>query len=293
MRSLNERRPVLAAVAFLAFLCCVTASADPVTDMQAENVVMGWRVIEPAPLGASLGDITISVDTYFDDQGAPLYYVVYLAPEGFVIVPADDWIEPIIAFAPSGYYDPSPDNPLGALVTNDMKSRMAEVRREQSAMQAQGVQSAPVGKSASERGKWARFSGETSLEGSTETSLPTVSDPRVDPLVLSKWDQLGDRGCDDTTYNYYTPSNYPSGCVATAMSQLMRYHQFPTAGPGTLSYTISICGASEPRTLLGGDGSGGDYDWANMPLDPNCPNDTQRQAIGALCHDAGVAVNMD
>jgi len=52
--------------------------------------------------------------------------VVYLDPEGFVIVAADDLIEPIIGFAPRGQFDPSTKNPLGALVSNDLLTGMRE-----------------------------------------------------------------------------------------------------------------------------------------------------------------------
>ena len=45
--------------------------------------------------------------------------MVYLAPSGFVVVPADDRADPVIAFAPAGRYDPSPKNPLGAMVSRD------------------------------------------------------------------------------------------------------------------------------------------------------------------------------
>ena len=54
--------------------------------------------------------------------------MVNLQPGGFVIVSADDRIEPIIAFADDGIFDPSVDNPLGALVTGDINQRMAMVR---------------------------------------------------------------------------------------------------------------------------------------------------------------------
>jgi len=51
--------------------------------------------------------------TFKDDKGELLYHVVYLAPSGFVIVPADDLVEPIIAFVSRGRFDPSVKNPLG------------------------------------------------------------------------------------------------------------------------------------------------------------------------------------
>ena len=76
--------------------------------------------------------------------------------------------------------------------------------------------------------------------------LTSVSDVRIAPLTQTTWDQqtaaaAGTAAC----YNYYTPpygagntTNYPAGCVATAMAQLMRYYQFPTTGVGTASFTI-------------------------------------------------------
>ena len=69
------------------------------------------------------------VETFTDNYGEPVYYIVYLEPSGFVIVSADDLVEPIIGFADDGTYEPSPENPLGALVTNDLNGRMAAVHR--------------------------------------------------------------------------------------------------------------------------------------------------------------------
>ena len=47
-------------------------------------------------------------------------------PSGFVIVSADDLAEPVVAFVSGdGLYDPSPDNPLGALISRDLPGRIA------------------------------------------------------------------------------------------------------------------------------------------------------------------------
>jgi hypothetical protein len=122
--------------------------------------------------------------------------------------------------------------------------------------------------------------------------LASVSDVRVPPLVQSRWSQ-GDAG-NGYCYNYYTPYKYDSGCVATAMAQVMRYFQYPTAGPGTPKFGITVDGVPSTRRLRGGDGSGGAYNWANMVLAPGDSITTaQRQAIGALCFDAGVSVSTD
>jgi hypothetical protein len=125
-----------------------------------------------------------------------------------------------------------------------------------------------------------------------ELGLPNISDVRVAPLVQSRWNQAEVAG--GYCYNYYTPKNYVCGCVATAMSQLMRYYRHPTAGVGTASFRIWVDGADRYENLRGGDGAGGPYVWDSMPYVPDASiTEAQRQAIGALTHDTGVSVNMD
>jgi hypothetical protein len=43
----------------------------------------------------------------------------------------------------------------------------------------------------------------------------------------------------------------------------------------------------------GGDGRGGPYDWASMTATPDCGSTIQRQAIGAICYDAGISVGRE
>ena len=50
------------------------------------------------------------------------------------------------------------------------------------------------------------------------TGLQTIDDVRVDALVSTHWGQRSDTGYSNTgspCFNYYTPNNYPCGCVAT------------------------------------------------------------------------------
>jgi hypothetical protein len=130
-------------------------------------------------------------------------------------------------------------------------------------------------------------SGELKLLG-----LTTISDVRVEPLIQTKWSQTS--ACGQPCYNYYTPSGYPCGCVATALAQLLYYYRLPVEGIGRHEFDIER--ESFPRSAYtrGGNGDGGPYRWDDMVLDPNCSTtSSQREAIGALCFDAGVTVNMD
>jgi len=253
------KKTILIGFAILLTLAAL-AAATPATTHQAQKAVKGWLIKTKArPLGAPLGQTITKVDSFTDGEGEVIYHIVYLQPSGFVIVPADDLIEPIIGFASAGHYDPSLDNPLGALVTQDLKARAAVARE----VGKRGKLHEP--KSLSEnKNKWRslEYTGEQ-LDDSVEMQAASVSDVRVAPLVQSRWDQT--TVCDSNCYNLYTPNNYPCGCVATAMAQLMRYYQHPV----------------------------GTYSWTDMVLIPDCSTTLiQRQAVGTLCHDAGVAVNM-
>jgi hypothetical protein len=78
------------------------------------------------------------------------------------------------------------------------------------------------------------------------------------------------------------------------MAQYMRFWQYPETGVGTGCFTVTIDGASATKCLRGGDGSGGAYNWDQMPYSTRrSTTDAQRRAIGALVYDAGVAVGMN
>jgi hypothetical protein len=266
-------------------------TAAPVTAKQAAAVAAGWLTQDRVPLGEHLGTSVQRVETFNDKSGSPLYYVVYLDPSGLVIVAGDDLVEPIIGFAPAGRFDPSPANPLGALVSSDLSARVAHARQMSAA--------SPDKPAADARAKWGQLGG---LDGApVPKGIASVSDVRIAPFVRSMWDQgtagnLGNTAC----YNYYTPpygdgnkDNYWAGCVATAMAQIMRYYPFPTAAVGSAGFTISADGSPLTYYLHGGDLYGGPYDWSSMPLVATDSTPVaQRQAIGALVADAGATVGM-
>jgi hypothetical protein len=168
--------------------------------------------------------------------------------------------------------------------------------------------------------KWQQL--ENLADGPVAMGLPSVSDVRVAPLVKSKWAQTTccapvPDPCALACYNYYTPlsdpcdpcdyliisspnspypygdpCNYPCGCVATAMAQLMRYHQYPSAAIGKHRFNIWVNNFWEPAWTRGGNGNGSAYNWGGMVLEPNCSTiEVKRQVIGALCYDASVSVN--
>jgi len=209
-----------------------------VTADQAKTAATGWLSDGRLPLEKAAGLQLKRVETFKDSEGGPLYHVIYLDPQGFVIMAADDLIEPIIGFAPNGEFDPSCENPLGALVSRDLPDRMAKVK-DPDTDRSQGALLAA-------RNKW------TSLANGpvVDNGLDSITTVRIPPLTQTRWDQSTAAGY--ACYNYYTPPNasgstmnYVCGCTATAMAQLMRFWNYPTNGVGTASYTITVNGITK------------------------------------------------
>ncbi len=80
-----------------------------------------------------------------------------------------------------------------------------------------------------------------------------------------------------------------TGCVATAMAQIMRYYQHPVQGVGTKNYTPPRIGY-ELYVNFGAT----TYDWTNMlPKYNASATEEQKVAVATLMYHAGVAVKMD
>ena len=80
-----------------------------------------------------------------------------------------------------------------------------------------------------------------------------------------------------------------TGCVATAMSQIMYAHKYPTKGAGSHSYT------TETKKLnVSANFGNTTYDWENMiPSYKGSYTTTQADAVATLMFHAGVAADMD
>ncbi|MEI7939736.1 MAG: C10 family peptidase, partial [Verrucomicrobiota bacterium] len=285
----NRFAPALGLALLALLLLATDGRGAPTTAAQVKDVVTGWLRSDAVPLHTTMGPQVKKVDTFRDSTGMPLYYIAYTDPSGFVIVSADDLIEPIIGFAPAGQFDPSTNNPLGALVSSDLPGRLALVKAA-ARTKTQSLFSAA-------KDKWAQLQTLGQKPPGTASGLASVSDPRVAPLTQTVWSQTTSTS-GNACYNYYVPpgpdgnaANYPCGCVATAMAQLMRFWQYPVNGVGTASYTVYVYGVAQSRSLRGGNGAGGAYVWSDMASSPS--SSAHFQAIGALCADAGVTVNMD
>lgn len=96
-------------------------------------------------------------------------------------------------------------------------------------------------------------------------------------LKTAEWDQ-------NVPFNKYTPSNYVTGCVATAGAIVMEHHGYPAKGTGSHSYTWNgkTLTANFEHT----------YDWTSMPAKYDGTNDAAFDGVARLMADLGVAVEM-
>ncbi len=269
------------------------AAAAPVPLAEVADAARGWMALmNGEPLEEKIQGELAGIETATDSSGQTLFYVFLLSGNGILVMAPDDEIEPVIAFSSDAgeWSDPDPCNHFRLLLEADMRGRLRSVRLGE------------VKSEGSQRAKWLLLRAAARDAEEIKVGLSSVWDLRVEPLVQSRWNQKNVivNGVAKAVYNFYTPkynpgnpNNYYCGCIPTALAQLMRYHQHPTTAVGTRSFPIWVDGIGTTRALRGGDGAGGPYKWWAMPLNPDALGsnltDVQRKAIGALCHDVGVA----
>lgn len=207
------------------------------------------------------------------DQSNNIYYIINFPFGGWVIISADDVAHPIIAYAYKGSYSSSDTRPV------QFDQWMENVKTQIKGAITDGA--APLAKTNSE---WSR------LEVNTEQFSPPMLDyATVGPLLGNlEWDQ-------GTYYNQLCPADAGgvgghvwAGCVATAMSQVMKYHDHPTTGKGSYSYTHATYG------LQSANFGATTYNWPSMPDElTGTSTSTEKTAVATLIYHAGVSVDMD
>jgi len=263
------------------------ASAEEVSADSAGVAAQRW-LEDDAALGCNLGVEVDTVRTCSPQEDAS-FHVVKLKGGGFVVMSSDTTREPVVAFSSGGDLVESDANPMWVLLKKDLALRVGE---EAATNRKSGLLKASAGGSSSASGneaKWNRLLGKSSGLFRASQGVSSISDVRVDPLVQSKWGQedVGDGHC----YNYYTPSNYVCGCVATAGAQIMRYFEWPRSDVSVAQFTNTHCVVDGvTRTLTT---QGGCYEWSQMPLEPDDTiTEAQRMEIGKLTSDIGICVGM-
>ncbi len=202
----------------------------------------------------------------YDNQD--VYYVFNINDKGFVIISADDICYPVIGFSFESSYSPSDQAEGFVYWMNERKKEIAYNINNNVPADTKTI------------AMWQH------LNNKEFDQLPNIPEAILDvsPLTTSLWDQ-------GFPYNEYVPTDstcqgfayhVTTGCVATAMSQIMYYWRWPNTGVGYHCDSFHnygfLCAYFDSTT----------YDWNGMVDKPN----SECVPIAILMSHTGISVNM-
>ncbi len=192
------------------------------------------------------------------ENGDVLYYV-FNQGNGFTIVAGDDCANKVLGYSDEGNFDINNINP-------ELKWWLSQYAQEIS--------------TAINNNAPALAETQTANFGNDRTPVKT--------LVTARWNQ-------GAPYNNLCPKynetqRCVTGCVATAMAQVMYYHKWPEQGAGSHSYTATINGSSQSLSMDFGNTT---FDWANMTDTYNSSSTSaENRAVATLMSACGISIDM-
>lgn len=127
-------------------------------------------------------------------------------------------------------------------------------------------------------------------ENYASTTDTMLYEDKVNPLIKTKWNQ-------NAPFNNLCPilddkSNHAvTGCVATALAQILNFYQYPNSGNGKKSNIYTLANGKKDSLVI--DFSKSNYDFGNMLNSySNGYNQIQANAVAKLMLDCGVATGM-
>lgn len=246
-----DMKQIFTTVALL--LSATMAWAAPLTPQQALQRAIGQE--GPAKVRGVNATKTYHL-VYEKKTAADASCYVFNAANGggYLVVSANDITMPVLGYSDSGTFDVNN-------IPENMRWWLDQYDREINHAVAEGV------------------------KGGTRTAT-TRAMAAISPMIKTKWNQ-------GEPYNNQCPvvegKKCVTGCVATAMAQVMNYHKYPEYGKGTVTITLDNT-TSETSLYL----NNTKIDWANM-LDTYTAgsyNQTQADAVAFLMKACGYSVNM-
>ncbi len=248
---------------FVLLLVSLNISADPITRSQAQQKaeqmmqkLSGSRKLAPVKSARKLAPRRAKATGVADDT--ELYYVFNRGDsEGYVIVAGDDQFDSFLGYTDEGEFDYQTIPPAMQEWLDDYADYIESIQQTPSA----GPKKLPV-------------------------------HPVIEPMVTTKWNQ-GD------PYNLHCPNYFHqglsvTGCVATAMAQILYYQRDKSVTEiqeDIPSYTLS---SDQYGTMtVEGIPAGSTIDWYNMTDTYNSSSTAkQKNAVADLMLYCGVAVKM-
>ncbi len=215
----------------------------------------------PSEKSQSIG---VTDEFTISENGKAVYYIFNTDNNGFVIIAADDIVQPVLGYSFENNYSVSNQPPQ---FISWMKTY---------ALQIADAVTMNLIPSNETKGEWAKYNKPSSVF-SAEKDIMDVAE-----LLTTTWDQ-------GSYYNGLCPVDAagPSGrvyagCVATSMAQVMNYYKYPSAGSGSHSYYSSYGSLSANFAST-------TYDWSAMANQLHSSN----TAVATLLYHCGVSVDMN
>lgn len=223
----------------------------------------GKQISQNAALSAArkysrTGQVAPAKNLRSDKTNNAPYYAFNLE-QGYVIVSGDDEMTELVGYAENGFFDAENVPPQMQLWLDGYAEYVAAVQ-----------------------------SGKAKARKILLSDSPSVV---VEPLVTTKWNQ-------DAPFNNFAPEytddnnntqRCATGCAATAMAQIMKFHNWPEQSVGHYSYEHQSFGT------ISSNFSEHVYDWTNMIDRYNNGeySSEQADAVALLMKDCGVSLNMN
>ena len=243
-------------------LCVLMAQAGPVDKQQAQQQAQAFFAKKGKTLKKVSKPYKAPRKAAATDEA---YYYVFNSEgnNGFVIVSGDDRTAPVFGYSDTGSFDENN-------IPENMRAWLEGYVEEIKALDSE----TPV------------VSSDAPLTRMRKAE--SVMRP-IAPLITTKWDQGSPYNDNCPTYN---GSKCATGCVATAMAQVMYYYRAQSVNATTAeipAYTISKRSISIPATP-----ANSPIDWANM-TDTYSSSSTaaQNAAVAALMAYCGRSVEME
>lgn len=226
-------------------------------------------------------------------------YSIELFPRGYLIISADDELPTIISYSAVSRLDLSDNinNSFRKILERDLKGSQRALKNH---LDRDSIQFREKN-----RNRWKKYRSVSGAETTVLSrdydvlfDLPLPSDIIVYELMQTRWNQ-------NNHYNELTPESeegiagtpyydghVPTGCVATAFAQMMKYHNWPWYGDGGHSYFDINGNVTGDHVVSFAD----EYDWSHMQneYDPwNLEPTASVSAVAELMYETGVAVEMN
>ncbi len=221
-----------------------------------------------------LADVKIFNDITLSDNTGPLLYIFNFSEGGFMVVAAEDAVNPVIGYVFEGMYTNQNQPETFAGYMDYMKGQVNYYRTNQFTAD-QTIKET-----------WKRY-----LAADFDSKPLAKSSKDVEPLTISRFDQ-------GKYYNTKCPldaggisGHVVTGCVATSMAQIMYYYRYPETGQGSHSYYANNSSGNPNYGVYGlqsANYAATTYHWDAMVNEPSEVN----LDIAQLMYHCGVAVNM-